>query len=245
MAERGEPGGACQRLRGRAPRRILADLRSERAVQSRRPSLQSGRARPAGDGRQVGARGDSGPVPGFGREPERAARLRQQHPPGASQRRGHYDRPHHLKHHFRPRRIVRRGRTGRNLPQQTGDFGQTMFVWGVPSGSLYRDPHISVPRRNAIPSAAVVDSVGDPVGWVAGGIFFGWPWSIGTGALSAPSPISASGNRPRVRRSISTASCARAYYQTRRAQLREALGLPPQIESPATARPGRRAAGHR
>ena len=31
----------------------------------------------------------------------------------------------------------------------------------------------------------IVDSVGDPVGWVAGGIFFGWPWTIGTGALGA------------------------------------------------------------
>ena len=32
---------------------------------------------PRGDRRQVGARGDPGPLPGFGREPERAACLRQ------------------------------------------------------------------------------------------------------------------------------------------------------------------------
>ncbi len=32
---------------------------------------------PPGDGGQIGARGDSGPVPGFGCEPERAARPRQ------------------------------------------------------------------------------------------------------------------------------------------------------------------------
>ena len=30
--------------------------------------------------------------------------------------------------------------TAGNLPQQTGDFGQTMFVWGVPAGAVCGDP---------------------------------------------------------------------------------------------------------
>ena len=38
-------------------------------------------------------------------------------------------------------------------------------------------------QRDAI--GGIVDSVGDPVGWVVGGIFIGWPWTIGSGALGA------------------------------------------------------------
>ena len=72
-----------------------------------------------------------------------------------------------------------------------------------------------------------------PVGWVAGGIFFGWPWSIGTGALGAVAHLAQW--KQAESSSVDFYSFLRSsYYQTRRAQLREAIGLPPQIKSPAT-----------
>ena len=38
------------------------------------------------------------------------------------------------------------------LPQQTGDFGQTLFVWGVPTGSYVVSPYFG-PSTSAIRSA--------------------------------------------------------------------------------------------
>ena len=140
MAERGEPGGACERLRGRAPRRFLANRRSQRAIQSWRASPQSGGARSAGDSRQVGAGDYSGPLPGFGREPERAAHPRQQHPPRASPSRRHYDRPHHHKHHIRHWWIVRRRRNGGQFAAADWRFWPDHVCLWRPGGRLYRDP---------------------------------------------------------------------------------------------------------
>jgi phospholipid-binding lipoprotein MlaA len=119
-----------------------------------------------------------------------------------------------------------------NLPQQSGDFGQTMFVYGVPAGAYSVSPYFGPStQRDAIGS--IVDSVGDPVGWVAGGIFFGWPWSVGTGALGAVAHLGQW--KQAESSSVDFYSFLRsAYYQTRRAQLREAQGLPPEIQSPAT-----------
>jgi phospholipid-binding lipoprotein MlaA len=117
------------------------------------------------------------------------------------------------------------------LPQQTGDFGQTMFVWGVPAGTYTVTPYFG-PSTQRDSVGAVVDSVGDPVGWVASGIFFGWPWSIGTGALSAVAHLAEW--KQAESSSVDFYTFLRSsYYQTRRNQLREALGLPPQVESPA------------
>ena len=99
--------------------------------------------------------------------------------------------------------------TGGGLPQQTGDFGQTMFVWGVPAGTYVVSPPISVPRRNAILWAEWwIQSAIPSAGLRAEFSLDGRGQS--RRALWAPSPISASGNKPRVRRSISTVSCARA-----------------------------------
>src|SRR6185437_11790290 len=75
------------------------------------------------------------------------------------------------------------------LPHQSGDFGQTLFVWGVPSGSYTVTPHFGQWKQA---ESSSVD-------------FYSFLRS--------------------------------SFYQTRRAQLREALGLPPQIESPATPGP--------
>jgi phospholipid-binding lipoprotein MlaA len=122
------------------------------------------------------------------------------------------------------------------LPQQTGDFGQTMFVWGVPAGSYTVAPYFG-PSTQRDSVGGVVDSVGDPVGWVVGGIFIGWPWTIGSGALGAVAHLGQW--KQAESSSVDFYSFLRSsYYQQRRAQLREAQGLPPEIESPATAGPG-------
>jgi phospholipid-binding lipoprotein MlaA len=121
------------------------------------------------------------------------------------------------------------------LPQQTGDFGQTMFVWGVPSGSYTVSPYFGPStQRDAI--GGVVDTVGDPVGWVVGGLWIGWPWSVGSGALSATAHLSQW--KQAESSSVDFYTFLRSsFYQTRRNQLREAVGLPPEVESPATAGP--------
>src|SRR6516225_7561729 len=69
------------------------------------------------------------------------------------------------------------------LSRQSGDFGQTLFVWGVSEG-----PYMVLPywgpstTRDAV--GTVVDTVGDPMGWALSERF-GWGASLGTGALDA------------------------------------------------------------
>jgi phospholipid-binding lipoprotein MlaA len=122
--------------------------------------------------------------------------------------------------------------TAGNLPQQTGDFGQTLFVYGVPAGAYSVTPYFG-PNTQRDGFGGIVDSVGDPVGWVVGGIFIGWPWTIGSGALGAVAHLGQW--KQAESSSVDFYSFLRSsYYQQRRAQLREAQGLPPQIESPAT-----------
>ena len=127
--------------------------------------------------------------------------------------------------------------TAGGLPQQTGDFGQTLFVWGVPAGTFVERPYYGpATQRGAFGGA--VDTALDPVGWVMGGIIIGWPWSIGAGAVSATAHLGQWKEAENA--SIDFYSFLRSdYYQTRRADLREALGLPPAVESPATAGPTR------
>ncbi|HEY1780891.1 MAG TPA: VacJ family lipoprotein [Roseiarcus sp.] len=121
------------------------------------------------------------------------------------------------------------------LPQQTGDFGQTLFVWGVPAGTYTVAPYFG-PSTQRDGFGGIVDSVGDPVGWVVGGIFIGWPWTIGTGALGAVAHLGQW--KQAENSSVDFYSFLRsAYYQQRRAELREAQGLPPEIQSPATPTP--------
>ena len=109
-----------------------------------------------------------------------------------------------------------------NLPQQTGDFGQTMFVCGVPAGAYVVSPYFG-PSTQRDSIGGVVDTVGDPVGWVVGGIWIGWPWSVGSGGLSA---IAHLGQWKQAESSsVDFYSFLRSsFYQTRRAQLREAQG---------------------
>ena len=125
--------------------------------------------------------------------------------------------------------------TAGNLPQQTGDFGQTMFVWGVPSGAYAVTPYFG-PSTQRDSIGGIVDTVGDPVGWVVGGIYLGWPWSIGSGVVSGVAHLAQW--KQAENSSIDFYTFLRSdYYQTRRNQLREALGLPPQVELPATGGP--------
>jgi phospholipid-binding lipoprotein MlaA len=119
------------------------------------------------------------------------------------------------------------------LPMQTGDFGQTMFVWGVSAGPyverLYYGPST---LRDSFGGA--VDTVADPLGWAVGGWLVGWPWSVGSAAVSATAHLGQWKEAENA--SIDFYSFLRSdYYQTRRGELREALGLPPLTESPATA----------
>src|SRR5271165_4269948 len=69
------------------------------------------------------------------------------------------------------------------VPQQTGDFGQTLFVWGVPAGPYVVRPFYGPSTlRDSIGHA--VDSLGDPVTWTLG-VVYGWPPAIAAGSLEA------------------------------------------------------------
>jgi phospholipid-binding lipoprotein MlaA len=120
------------------------------------------------------------------------------------------------------------------LPKQTGDFGQTMFVWGVPAGSYVVRPYFGPStQRDAV--GATVDLVGDPIGWSLA--IFGWEASIATGGLDAT--VRLGQLKEAEESSIDFYSFLRSdYYQIRRADMREALGLPAVTESPATSSPG-------
>ena len=127
------------------------------------------------------------------------------------------------------------------LPQQTGDFGQTMFVWGVPSGALYRCLRILVLRRSAIRSAG---------SWTRSAILSGGLWAAcgldgrgGSGrARCRRSLTSRNGNRLRAPPSTSTRSGGRS---TRRAGTSCARrSVCPRLSSRRPRRPRWRGAGH-
>jgi phospholipid-binding lipoprotein MlaA len=120
------------------------------------------------------------------------------------------------------------------IPQQSGDFGQTLFVWGVGAGPYVVAPYFGPSTlRDSIGSG--VDMVGDPVGWVLGARF-GIVASVATSALDAT--VKLEDLKEAEDASIDFYSFLRsAYYQTRRAQLREAIGLPPAVDSPAATGP--------
>ncbi len=120
------------------------------------------------------------------------------------------------------------------LPQQTGDFGQTLFVWGVTEGPYVVRPYFG-PSTMRDSFGGTVDTVLDPVGWTLGG-FFGWGWTIGASGLDAT--VHLGDLKQAEDSSIDFYSFLRSdYYQSRRADLREGLGLPPVTESPATISP--------
>jgi phospholipid-binding lipoprotein MlaA len=64
-----------------------------------------------------------------------------------------------------------------------------------------------------------------------GGIIIGWPWSVGAGAVSATAHLA------QWQEAENSSIEFYSSLQTRRADLREALGLPPEAQPPATAGP--------
>ena len=115
------------------------------------------------------------------------------------------------------------------LPQQSGDFGQTLFVWGVSEGPYMVRPYLGPGTvRDAVGSA--VDTVANPLGWLIGTQI---AVSIGTTTLDAVDRLGQL--KAAEDASIDFYSFIRSsYYQMRRAELREAVGLPSTVESPAT-----------
>lgn len=102
---------------------------------------------------------------------------------------------------------------------------------GRTRGALY-DQALLRPCDGARAVGETVDTLGDPVAWALGAPF-GWPAYVSIGGLDAAARLS--DFKEAEESSIDFYSFVRsAYYQMRRADLREALGLPPIVESPAT-----------
>lgn len=121
--------------------------------------------------------------------------------------------------------------------QESGDFGQTLFVWGVPEGPYVVRPYLGpATLRDAVGST--IEMVADPIGRVLGPQF-----ALSTGSQFAVSATTTSVDavdrlgqlKQAEDASIDFYSFIRSsYYQMRRAELRAALGLPSTVESPAT-----------
>ena len=120
------------------------------------------------------------------------------------------------------------------LRQESGDFGQTLFVWGVAAGPYVVVPYLGPSTlRNAVGN--VVDMVGDPLGWALSARY-GLAPTIATTTLDAT--VRLDELKEAEDASIDFYAFIRSsYYQTRRAQLRESIGLPSVVDSPATAPP--------
>jgi phospholipid-binding lipoprotein MlaA len=116
------------------------------------------------------------------------------------------------------------------LQQQSGDFGQTLFVWGVAPGPYVVQPYLGpATLRDAVGST--VDMFSNPMGW-----FLGPQMAITVGSAGVDAADRLGQFKMAEDASIDFYSFIRSsYYQMRRAELREAVGLPNVVESPATA----------
>jgi phospholipid-binding lipoprotein MlaA len=126
------------------------------------------------------------------------------------------------------------GREG--IPQQSGDFGQTLFVWGVGDGPYMVRPYLGPSTlRDAVGST--VDMVANPLSWL-----IATQVAVATTQIAVNAGTTTLDAADRLGQlkmaedaSIDFYSFIRSsYYQMRRAELREALGLPSAVESPAT-----------
>jgi len=119
------------------------------------------------------------------------------------------------------------------LQQQSGDFGQTLFVWGVPEGPYVVRPYLGPATvRDAVGST--VDMFSNPIGWVLGPQMAITVGSAGVDAADRLGQLKMAEDA-----SIDFYSFVRSsYYQMRRAELREAIGLPAVVDSPALDDPG-------
>jgi phospholipid-binding lipoprotein MlaA len=127
--------------------------------------------------------------------------------------------------------------TREGIPQESGDFGQTLFVWGVADGPYVVRPYLGpATLRDAVGST--VDMVANPLGWL-----IGTQIALATTQLAVTAGTTSVDALDRLGQlkmaedaSIDFYSFIRSsYYQMRRAELREAAGLPSVVESPATA----------
>jgi phospholipid-binding lipoprotein MlaA len=124
--------------------------------------------------------------------------------------------------------------TAGGLPKQSGDFGQTLFVWGVTAGPFVERPYYG-PATLRDSFGGAVDTAADPASWALG-TAFGWPVTAAGAGLEAE--VHLGEWKEAENASIDFYSFLRSdYYQARRADLREALGLPAAVESPATSPP--------
>jgi phospholipid-binding lipoprotein MlaA len=127
--------------------------------------------------------------------------------------------------------------TREGIPQESGDFGQTLFAWGVADGPYLVRPYLGpATLRDAVGST--VDMVANPMGWL-----IGTQVALATTQLAVTASTTSVDALDRLGQlkmaedaSVDFYSFVRSsYYQMRRAELREALGLPEVVESPATA----------
>ncbi len=118
--------------------------------------------------------------------------------------------------------------TREGLRQESGDFGQTLFVWGLPAGPYVVRPWLGpATLRDAVGST--VDMFTDPVGYAIGSRVW---LSVGQSGLDAAEKLGQLKQAEDA--SIDFYSFVRsAYYQQRRAELREAIGQQNVVDSPA------------
>ena len=116
------------------------------------------------------------------------------------------------------------------LPQQSGDFGQTLFVWGASEGPYVVRPYLGPgTMRDAVGST--VDMFSNPIGWMIGTQI---AVTVGTTGLDAADRLGQL--KMAEDASIDFYSFIRSgYYQTRRAELRQSIGLPEVVDSPVIA----------
>jgi phospholipid-binding lipoprotein MlaA len=126
---------------------------------------------------------------------------------------------------------------GRNgIAQQSGDFGQTLFVWGVSEGPYVVSPYLG-PSTTRDAVGSVVDMAANPLGWLIGTqIALATTQVAVTAGTTTVDAVDRLGQLKTAEdASIDFYSFVRSsYYQMRRAELRDAIGLPSVVESPAT-----------
>src|SRR5215510_9772597 len=122
------------------------------------------------------------------------------------------------------------------IAQQSGDFGQTLFVWGVSEGPYVVWPYLGPSTlRDAVGS--VVDMAANPLGWLIGTqVALATTQVAVTAGTTSLDVVDRLGQLKTAEdNSLDFCSFVRSsYYQMRRAELREAVGLPSVVESPAT-----------
>lgn len=116
------------------------------------------------------------------------------------------------------------------IPQQSGDFGQTLFAWGVAEGPYMVRPYWGpTTTRDAV--GDVVDRFGDPLG-----LLVGTQLAVAVTTAGLDTVVRLGQLKQAEDASVDFYAFLRSsYYQTRRAELREAIGQENVIDSPATA----------